>query len=465
MITRTRISKAQEGRGPPSFASCLARAAAAVILFGCATGEGKTAYVGATLFDGRGGPPIPNAVILVTEGHVESVGPSGGVKIPRGAQEVRLEGKWVIPGLIDAHVHTQEWMLSRFMAYGVTSVRDAGSPQDAILVLRNSVNSGVILGPRMYVSGGAIDANPGSFAGVTVVTNANEARRAIDQLVLAEAAQAKILTGIDTRLLRPLMDEALTLKLPVAGHLGKVDALTAAELGVRVLEHMTGVVEAAVANPRIFFQAHDDYYRGWNTFERGWAALDSATLDRVASRLVEMEVAIVPTLIMHEAYSRLNDPALVEELDLTGVPDSVRERWEGSELIRRAGITPRDFEAFRRSRPVQDQFVRIFAKRGGTVAAGTNTSREWIAPGSGLHSELALLVRAGLNPARALLSATRDAAHLMGADSIGVIRPGGVADFVVLYADPFQDITNSRAVEMVISSGSVYRPEELSRSW
>lgn len=435
------------------------------ILVACASGEGKTAYVGATLFDGRGGAPLPNAVIVVAEGHVESVGPADDVKIPRGAQEVQLEGKWVIPGLIDAHVHTQEWMLTRFMAYGVTSVRDVGSPQDTILALRNSVNSGVILGPRMYVSGAAIDATAGGHAGITVVSSANEARRAIDQLVLAEAAQAKILSRIEMRILRPLMDEALTLKLPVAAHLGKIDALSAAEAGVRVLEHMTGVVEAAVANPRIFFEAHDDYYRGWNTFERGWAALDSAALDRVAGRLVEMEVAIVPTLIMHELYSRLSDPALVEQLDLTGVPDSVRARWDASDLIARAGITPRDFVAFRRSRPVQDQFVRIFATRGGAVAAGTNTPREWIAPGSGLHTEMALLVRAGLDPARALLAATRDAAGLMGADSIGVIRPGGVADFVVLYANPFQDITNSRAVEMVISSGSVYRPEELSRSW
>jgi imidazolonepropionase-like amidohydrolase len=387
------------------------------------------------------------------------------VNVPRGAEEVRLDGKWIIPGLIDAHTHVEPWMLSRFMAYGVTSIRDAGGEEQTVFGLRDQVNSGTVLGPRMYVSGAAIDAGPGALPHGAVIANGDQARRAVDQLVLAEASQAKISPRIDARLLRPLMDEALTLKIPVAGHLGKVDAVTAAELGVSALEHMTGVVESAVTNPRIFFAAHDDYYRGWNTFERGWAALDSAALERVAGRLVELNVAIVPTLIMHEAYSRLSDPAFVGGLDLTGVPDSIRQRWGDPELIRRARISATDFAAFRRSRPVQDRFVRLYARAGGIVAAGTNTARHWIPPGSSLHTELALLVRAGLEPRRAILAATRDAASLVGADSIGVIRAGALADFIVLYADPLVDITNTRAIEMVVSSGSIYRPDELQRSW
>jgi imidazolonepropionase-like amidohydrolase len=445
-------------RFPRSFLAGLA------LLCACESGEGKTAYVGATLFDGQGGALVSNAVILVAQGRIEAVGPSEVISVPRGAEEVRLDGKWVIPGLIDAHTHTGEWMLSRFMSYGVTSIRDLGSDQEEIFRLWDAVNRGTVVGPRMYLSGAVIDGNPG-YPGATVVTNGNEARRAIDQLVLAEAAQAKIFTKIDIRLLRPLMDEALTLRLPVAGHLGKVDAVTAAEAGVRILEHMTGVVEAAVTSPRVFFDAHNDYYRGWNTFERGWAALDSTALDRVASRLVELGVAIVPTLVMHEAYSRLSDPSFVGEMDLAGVPDSVQRAWDIPALMRRARLGSREFAAFRRSRPVQDQFVRMYARAGGVVAAGTNTPREWIPPGSGLHTELALLVQAGLEPQRALLAATRDGASLMGADSIGVLRAGAVADFVVLYADPFVDITNSRAIEMVISGGSIYRPEELQRSW
>lgn len=431
----------------------------------CSSGEGKTAYVGATLLDGLGGPAVANAVVLVAEGRIEAVGPADAVKVPRGAQEISVAGKWIVPGLIDAHVHTDDWMLGRFMAYGVTTVRDMGRDQATILTLRDAVNAGRVLGPRMYVSGAIIDGASSPIRDATEVRSGTEARRAIDQLVLAEAAQAKIYTGIDARLLRPLMDEALTLKIPVAGHLGRVDALTAARMGVEVLEHMTGVVEAAVTSPRVFFEAHTDYYRGWNTFERGWAALDSTTLDRVARELAAGGTAIVPTLVKHDVYTRLSDATLAGSLDLSGVPDSVRRRWDIPALMRRAGLSARDFVAFRRSRPVQDRFVRLFASAGGTVAAGTDTPYELIPPGASLHRELELLVRAGLTPAQALQAATKDAAQLMGADSIGVLRAGALADFLVLNADPIADIANTRSIDMIISGGSLYRPSELRQGW
>ena len=86
------------------------------------SGAGKTAYIGATVFDGSGAPPILDAVIIVADGHIEAIGTDDLVKVPRGALELHLDGKWVIPGLIDSHVHAASWTLTRFLAYGVTSV-------------------------------------------------------------------------------------------------------------------------------------------------------------------------------------------------------------------------------------------------------------------------------------------------------------------------------------------------------
>ena len=102
-------------------------AVAPVLLAGCNPGKGKTAYLGATLWDGTGASPVPNAVVLVDQsGHVERAGLGDSVPVPRGATEVPLAGKWIIPGLIDARAHTTRWTLPRFLAYGVTAVRDAG---------------------------------------------------------------------------------------------------------------------------------------------------------------------------------------------------------------------------------------------------------------------------------------------------------------------------------------------------
>src|SRR4029077_10196051 len=95
---------------------------------------------------------------------------------------------------------------------------------------------------------------------------------------------------------RPRLDEAWNLRLPVAAHLGKTDALTAARMGVISLEHMAGVVQAASRNPAVYYRAHDRFLSGWTTEEKGWATLDSASLARTARALAQTKVVIVPTL-------------------------------------------------------------------------------------------------------------------------------------------------------------------------
>ncbi len=428
----------------------------------CQPGLGKTAYIGASVFDGTGSPPILDAVIIVAGGRIEAIGPPDIVSVPRGATEVPVHGRWVIPGLIDAHAHAERWMLNRFLAYGVTSIRDLGGDKDSVVALRDATSLMSIPGPRMYISGTAIDAVQRPWP-TAVAKSDIQIRQAIDQLVLLDVAQAKISTGITRNLLGPLMDEAKVLKLPVAAHLGKIDAVTAARAGVRSLEHMSGVVEATVSNPSRLYVAHNNFVRGWNRVERSWSTLDSASLDRTARELVQAGAAIVPTLILHETYSRLSDQRYT--VDLSGVPGSVRDAWDVPAFIRSTGLTAGDFRAFRRSRPVQDLFVRLFKQAGGLVLAGTDTPQRLVAPGASLHAELALLVRAGFQPRDALLAATRDVARLLGADSIGVLVAGAVADFLVLSDNPLEDITNTLTIERVVSRGTYYRPDELRVEW
>lgn len=428
-------------------------------------GAGKIAFVGGSLFDGTGAPPVLDAVVIVAGDRIEAVGPPDLVSVPRGAQEVRVDGKWIIPGLIDAHVHAERWMMSRFLAYGVTTVRDAGGAAPAIYLLRDSVSLRVIAGPTMYISGPVIDGAPATRSDAVEVRSARQARRAVDEIVLANAQQAKISSKLTRTLLTPLMDEATTLNTPVMAHLGKVDAVTAARLGVRSIEHLTGVVEASVANPGPLIDAHDDYYRGWTLVGRAWAELDSAALDRTARRLASSGIAMVPTLVLHEAFSRLDDPGYARRLDLSGVPADVQRAWGVPRLITRAGLTPGVVVALRRGRSNQNRFLRLFMRAGGLVGAGTDTPQPLLAPGASLHEELALLVQAGLSPEQALLAATRENARLLGADSLGVVQPGKLADFVVTNSSPLADIRNTSAVYMVVSRGAIYRPEDLKQGW
>jgi imidazolonepropionase-like amidohydrolase len=435
---------------------------AAFLLSACPKlGKGKTAYVGATLIAGTGAPAVPNAVILVAEGHVEAVGSADEVKVPSGAEVVDLAGRWVIPGLIDGHTHAERWALGPYLSYGVTSIRDLGGVQDSVVFLRDDVRNGTVDGPRLYIAGAMIDGAPATWPSATAVRTPGDARRAVGNRVLIDATQIKIYTKLTLRLLEPLLDEAKALETPVAAHLGKVDALAAARLGVRSLEHMSGVVEATVANPASLFAAHDNFFRGWDLEEKTWARLDSAALDRTARSLAETGVAIVPTLVLHEAWGHLNDPVYYQSLDLSGVPQAARAAWNVPDLIRRAGLRDADFPALQQSRPNQDLFVRLFRRAGGLVVAGSDSPNQLLPPGASLHRELRLLVAAGLSPEQALLAATRDAARLLGADSIGVIKPGAVADFVVLGADPLADIGNIDQVERVVAYGFQYDPKQL----
>jgi imidazolonepropionase-like amidohydrolase len=441
-------------------------AAVCAAALACNPGKGKVAYVGAELYDGGGGPVTHDAVILVAGGHVEAVGTPDLVSVPRGAEIVRLDGRWVIPGLVDGHAHAARWTLSRFLAYGVTTVRSSGGPLDSSVALRDEVGLMTTPGPRLYIAGAVIDGSPPVSPDAIAVANGDDARRAVDRLTLVSADFAKVYTRIDRRLLRPLMDEASSLALPVAGHLGRVDAVTAAQLGVKSLEHMTGIVEATVRDPARFYRAHGaSYFGGWNLVERTWASLDSAALERTARTLHQADVTIVPTLVLREALTHLRDSAYIALLDWSGVPDSVRTAWDLANFIRRGGFDAATLRATRASRPRQDLFVRMYRRLGGRVVAGTDSPNPMLAPGASLHDEMRLLVAAGLTPEEALAAATREAARLLGADSIGVIAAGSVADFVVLTADPLADIANTRRIERVVARGTSYDPNELKAGW
>src|SRR6266849_2597451 len=390
----------------------------ALVMAACtAPGKGVIALEGATLIDGSGGAPQPDAVILIRNGHVEAVGQVNVLKVPRGAERISLLGKTIIPGLIDAHAHVQRWAIPRYLAWGVTTVRDVGNNNDTAFALRTEIGTGSVLGPHMFTAGAMIDGVPATYPTATAVATGDEARKTVDQRALAGADYLKIYTKITPELLRPLLDEAGTLRLRVVAHLGKTDALTAAKAGVISLEHMAGVVQAAARNPRPYYVAHSQFLAGWTLEEEGWASLDSVTLARTARALAATHVAIVPTLVLHETLAHVP----------TDTGNVVRQV---ASLLRRSNWRSRDFAAFRRSRPVQDRFVREFKRAGGLVAAGTDAANQLLIPGEALHEELALLVAAGFTPVEAITTATRHNAELLRADSLGRVAAGTVADLV-----------------------------------
>lgn len=429
-------------------------------------GDGVIALVGATLIDGSGGAPRTDALILVSHGHIETVARVNEIAVPRGAQVVDLIGKTIVPGLIDAHAHVERWAVQRYIAWGVTTVRDLGaSSTDSSLALKNDVDLGSVLGPRMFTSGAMLDGAPPTYQTATVVTTTDQMRKAVDRLAVAGADYIKIYTKVTPNLLAPLLDEAATLRLLVAAHLGKIDALTAARAGIVSLEHMAGVVQAAARNPAPYLKAHDQFLRGWTLEETGWATLDSASVARTARALAATRVAIVPTLVLHEVLGRLDNPTLLSRPGMEDVPAAAASVRDVAGLLRRSGWRAAELQAFRRARLRQNHFVREFKRAGGLIAAGSDAANQLLVPGMSLHEELGLLVAAGLTPLEAITAATRKGAELLRADSLGWVAPGKVADLVVLDANPAADIAATRRIAWVMVRGRIVRPDSLRSTW
>ena len=425
-----------------------------------------TAVVGATLIDGSGGAPLANSVVVVRHGHIESVGTRSDFTLPPRTVEIDATGRWIIPGLIDSHAHVARWALPRYLAWGVTTVRDLHGTLDAALLLRRGVNGRRIAGPRIYSAGAMIDGSPPAYADALVATDGSSARKQVDRLVSAGADLITVSTRIDPVLLRAVLDEATAFDLPVTGHLGLTDAVTAAGQGIAAIEHLSGVPEAAAADTSALFAAHrKGFFAGWTAFEKSWATLDSASLARVAQAIVAKKVALIPTLVVHETFSHLDDPSVLQDTMLRFVPEAEQHRWDVPGMIARAGWGKADFQSFRRGRPSQDRFLRLFAAAGGTIAAGTDASNQLLVPGYSMHREMQLLVAAGLSAHDALLAATRNGALVLGVDSLGLIAPGKAADLVVLTRDPLSRIQSTLAIEQVMVRGTLYNVDSLRASF
>jgi len=356
--------------------------------------------------------------------------------------------------------------MTRYLAWGVTTVRDMHGPLRDILAVRRELDRGWHPGPRVYAAGAMLDGAPSTYPDAITVRSARDARRGVDRLVDAGTDLVKVYTRVDRTLIGPLLDEARTFNLPVAGHLGLTDAVTAARLGVTSLEHMSGIPEAALDDPSSLFAAHEQsFFAGWTAFERAWSGLDSAALARVAGVLAARNVVLVPTLVLHETFSRLDEAGVVEDTMLGAVPDEERRRWNAADMIARAGWTRDDFAAFRRARAAQDRFLRMFHAKGGRIAVGTDAANQMMIPGYGVHRELELLVRAGLSPAEAISAGSRNGALLLRVDSLGLVAPGKVADLVVLDRDPLADIRNTLAIERVMSRGRMLSADSIRAHW
>jgi imidazolonepropionase-like amidohydrolase len=411
-------------------------------LHGCATDSNKavkrpsqscTVIKGALLIDGTGKTPLIDSVIVIEESTIKTVGVLGQVTIPKNAQIIDAKNKIVLPGLIDMHVHYRDWMDNLFISHGVTTVRDLGNTLHYILHARKRNQEEGVKKPRIYTSGPFLDGSP-PFFGMDVSSPAatpQEAKSAATELINSKVDCFKIQQKMTLPLLEAVTEVAKKEKMPVTAHLGdsrlgNIKAQAAILLGVKGLEHISGI---------------------------DFLTVSQSELEEIADLIVSHAVFINATLILDDTLSRLLDPELKNDPLLKQVPPREFIWWE-----RYYGLsswwTERHSNRYRAILRKKKEFIRMLVKKGGVITAGTDTPIPYVYPGVSLHQELELLVSAGLTPMQAIMAATKNAADLLGhADRLGTLEAGKIADLQILSANALENISNVRSVEMVLRDG------------
>jgi imidazolonepropionase-like amidohydrolase len=411
------------------------------------------AITGATLFDGTGAAPLPDAVLLVRSGHVAAAGPRHTVIIPDGATIVDAAKQWLIPGLIDLHVHLDEDLTpGAFPLFGVTSVRDVGSRLVTLQKLRARAARGEVM-PGLFWMGRNIDEGKPSWSGAVAVKGTGDVPALLADMQERQGVDGVKLYGtVRPGIAKAVIDEAHRRRLPVTGHLGETTPEKAAQLGIDNLEHISTLFTAQLSRDAAKKAA------GTRKSHAGVSAvdLDSPQVRRLIETLARHKVAVTPTLsvsLMPMAGERNADRIYRGWAD---VPGGWRSYWKDAywSFLQPLGWTAADYRTREQANEKFVRMVGLLEAAGVPIVAGTDSPAPWVLPGAGLIHELELLVQAGLSPRSALLAATGRAANVLRkTGEVGTLVPGARADFLLLPADPLKDIRALRKLSAVYQNG------------
>ena len=403
---------------------------------------------------------IDDAIVIVEGQTIVYVGTDYG-RIPLTANIIDCSGKWIVPGLADAHVHLLFNALDPllFLANGVTSVRNMASLTDSgcddarfafsdHLEFRDSIRRGEVLSPWVYQASPIHEARTGKYFDRALYVNTNSAQAGKE--MVQEAYEKgfdyfKIYNKLPSSAFSIIVREAEELGLPVVGHVPHEVSLESVldSSSMHSIEHLTGYI---------------------NPF--GKMKFSPSRLDEIAYRTAEAGIWNVPTL---EVWKHIVAPEHIDAIDTDPwtryISTPNRKIWSGSiksfsNLIKKQvegyAMLPSDhMEDF-------ELIVEALIEAKAPIAAGTDSGTLNVVAGTSLHRELEALVELGMTPWEALAASTVHAAEcLRRADEFGSIQAGLRADLLVLSGNPLEDITQLRDINLVVVQGVPYAQSEL----
>ncbi|MEP2670675.1 MAG: amidohydrolase family protein [Cyclobacteriaceae bacterium] len=454
-----------------------------ILLIGLVAQAQYKAFVGGTLINSNGDKPIENATILINNNIIEKVGKAGKVKLPDGTHVIDVNGKYLIPGLIDSHVHffqsgglytrpdaidlrnvfgyeqelalIQERLPHTFASYlsaGVTAVADVGGPM-LNFDIRSQANS-TKKAPRVIVAGPLIStvANPKLDIGdppIVKVSSNEEVDKLVQKLSDQKADLIKIWFIVspqlnfedNLKLIQRTIDQSHAKGIRVAVHATQLaTAKEAVKAGADILVHSVDDKEVDDEFIKLLKQKGTIYTSSISVLD-GYNRTFAQQFD------------------FNQADFEIADPYFMGSLfDLRKISkDEIPERVQNIMANPGAAI-----ESARERVNIAKKNLKKLQDAGVTIATGTDAGNIGTLHASSMYQELVIMKDAGLSANEILTNSTLNGAKLMGKEKeLGSIAPGKLADIIVLDKNPLEDITNYRSISMVMKDGETYDPKEL----
>lgn len=389
---------------------------------------------GATLIDGTGRPAVSDAVVVVRDGRIASIGSV----VPAGVRVIDANGATLLPGLWEMHAHfaQTDWGPA-YLAAGVTSARDCGNEFEFITRERDAIAKGEVLGPRLLLAGLVDGSGPKTF-GTTWADTPEQGRAVVARYKAAGFSQMKIYDWIRPDVLTAITAEAHQEAMTVTGHVPRaLTAMQAVDDGMDQINHIGAVYQAV---------------RGSSS---GPLDLHSETAGQAIDFFRKHGTVVDPTMAWNELLGRpLNFSISSFE------PGFAKAPYVLTSLFAQAGTTPGD--TLQSPRFVEMlQVVKALFDAGVPIVAGTDKA----IPGHSLHRELELYVEAGISPMDVIRLATDGAARVMGVEKeVGTVEVGKRADLILVEGNPLEDFSALRRVTRVVTKGRMYDAGALWRS-
>ncbi len=427
-----------------------------LLFFTTSTGiAAPTAFVNVNVIPMTDARVVPGQTVVVEDGRIRTIGSVDVTPVPKNAVVVDGTDRFLLPGLAEMHAHVPrvgaadlDRVLTLFAANGVTLIRGMlGHPSH--LELREELAAGQRFGPRLVTAGPSLDGNS--------VDGPRDGERQVRAQFAAGYDFVKIHPGLTLREFEAIAEAATELGMPFAGHVpASVGLAGALAAGMTAIDHLDGYLVALVppdADPSGGFGGFFDVLLA-GVAERDrigeFAALTAAagTWNVPTEALFEHRVGTLPAA------------ELAKRPEMRYMPARVVEQWVRAKE-RLAAERGFDADVAARAIDIRRALIRALHEAGAGLLLGSDAPQVFNVPGFSLHSELELLVSAGLTPFEALATGTTAVAEFLGTNG-GAVAEGRDADLVLLDADPLADISNIRRIHGVMLGGTWYSAARLS---